>query len=186
MKQFTLLLILCGVLAGAQPPAPAPEPGMKKIIQIGILTRDVEASAKRWAAALGVTAGPMRTTRPGAEIKELFHGKPATGQARIINLKMEGGVGLELMEPVGPDTSWKEILDKKGEIVHHIAFRVEDVAGTVKHFERLGIGVAHQGLFDGLNGSYTYMDTDSSLGVIIELLHSDATAPKPPQGQPAR
>jgi len=150
---------------------------MKRVVQIAIVTRDVEASSKRWAAALGVAPSPIRTTKPGPEVKEVYRGKPPTGQARIVNFRLEG-VSLEIIEPVGPDTSWREVLDQKGETLHHIAFNVQDVAGTVKHFESLGIPVVHQGLYDGLNGSYTYLDSARSLGVIVELLSSNPR-PKP-------
>jgi Glyoxalase/Bleomycin resistance protein/Dioxygenase superfamily len=183
MKPCTIVAVLLGVvillgaIAAGQQAAPANDPGMRKVTQVAILTRDVQASARRWADVLGVAPGPMRLTRPGGEVKLLYHGKPSAGQARIINIRLEG-LTLELIEPVGADTSWKEILDQKGEIVHHIAFSIQDVPGTVKHFEDLGYPVAHQGLFDGLNGSYTYMDTAKSLGVTIELLHTDATAAK--------
>jgi len=36
-------------------------------------------------------------------------------------------VTLEVIQPVGSDTSWKQFLDTNGEGVQHIAFQVADL-----------------------------------------------------------
>ena len=119
----------------------------------------------------------IKITKPGPEVKELYRDKPSTGQARIAVIRL-GQVSLELREPVGPDTSWKEVLDQKGETEHHIAFGVQDVGKTVKRFESLGMPVVHHGRFDGDNGTYTYLDSARSLGVMVELLHYEGPPKK--------
>lgn len=177
MKKLAILLAVLGGTAGAQQPPADPDPGLKTLTQVCIVCRDVDACSKRWAAALGVAPPVIRTTKPGPEVKELYRGKPSTGQARIANIRL-GQVTLELLQPVGPDTSWKDVLDQKGESVHHIAFSVQDVDKTVKRFESLGMPVWHQGRFDGDNGTYTYMDGTHSLGVIVELLHTEGPPKK--------
>jgi methylmalonyl-CoA/ethylmalonyl-CoA epimerase len=177
MRKAAILLVVLGSTAITQQPPADPDPGLKTVTQVCIVCRDVEACSQRWAAVLGVPAPSIKITRPGPEVKELYRGKPSTGQARIANIRL-GQVTLELLQPVGPDTSWKDVLDQKGESIHHIAFAVQDVDKTVKRFEGLGMPVWHQGRFDGDNGTYTYMDSARSLGVIIELLHSEGPAKK--------
>lgn len=177
MKKLAILLAVLGGVAGAQQPLADPDPGLKTVTQVCIVCRDVDACSQRWAAALGVAPPSIKITKPGPEVKELYRGKPSTGQARIAVIRL-GQVSLELLQPVGPDTSWKEILDQKGETVHHIAFGVQDVDKTVKRFESLGMPVVHQGRFDGDNGTYTYVDSARSLGVIIELLHYEVPPKK--------
>jgi catechol 2,3-dioxygenase-like lactoylglutathione lyase family enzyme len=172
VKKLALALALLGSSISAQQPVGDPDPGLKTLTQICIVCRDLDACVKRWATALGVPVPTARITRPGPEVKELYRGKPSTGQARIANIRL-GQVTLELLQPVGPDTSWKDVLDEKGETVHHIAFAVQDVPKTVDRFQKLGMPVIHQGRFDGDNGTYTYLDSTKSLGVIVELLHSE-------------
>jgi catechol 2,3-dioxygenase-like lactoylglutathione lyase family enzyme len=176
MNKLAILLLLTGTLAGAlQSPTDAPDPGLKSIVQIAIVTRDVEATTKRWAAALGVPAPRITLTRPGHEVKVTYRDRPSEGQARIAFFRA-GQVGLEIMQPVGPDTSWMEFLNANGEGVQHIAFQVTDLDKSVKRFEDLGMPVVHRGRYDADNGSYLYLESKRALGVTLELLYSD---PKP-------
>jgi methylmalonyl-CoA/ethylmalonyl-CoA epimerase len=94
-----------------------------------------------------------------------------------------GQVSLELMEPVGPDTSWREFLETNGEGVQRIAFGIRDLDKTVKRSEGLGMPVVHRGRYDADNGTYIYLDSKRALGVTLELLHSD---PKKQKWLPAR
>ncbi len=69
----------------------------------------------------------------------------------------------------GPST-WKDFLDEKGEGVHHIAFMVKGTDQVVARLEKKGIGLIQQGHYTG--GMYSYMDSEASLGVILELLEN--------------
>lgn len=170
-KLSTLMLVVCAA-AAMQQPLTEPDPGMKTIVQVAIVCRDVDATSKRWAALLGVDPPAIHLTKPGKEVKEIYRGRSSQGQAKIAFVRF-GQLGLEIIEPVGPDTSWREFLDKNGEGVQHIAFRINDVDGTVKRLGGMGMPVLHQGRFDADNGSYTYMDSKALLGVTLELLHSE-------------
>ncbi len=148
------------------------DPGMKKIAQVAIVCKDIQACSKRWADVLGMPASPAQTTRPGHEVKVLYKGKPSEGQAKLVFFQT-GQTVVELIEPVGKDTSWKDGLDQNGESVHHLGFQVEDLDKTVASFEKAGYPVVHRGRYDKDNGDYVYVDTKAKLGVIVELLHSD-------------
>jgi methylmalonyl-CoA/ethylmalonyl-CoA epimerase len=169
MKKLTLLFALLPALAPPQESA-YHDPGMKAVVQVAIVCQDIETTAKHWAAALGVDPPQIRTTKPGREVKEQFRGKPSDGQAKLAFIKL-GQVTLELIQPVGSNTSWKEFLDKNGTGVQHVAFQVTDPEKTIK---ALGFPVLHQGRYDDDSGSYTYVDSRKNLGVTLELLHSDA------------
>jgi catechol 2,3-dioxygenase-like lactoylglutathione lyase family enzyme len=176
VRALSLFLL---VAVAASSPAPAQntpkDPGFEKIVQIAILTRDIQASAKRWAAVLGLPESPIVTTRPGQEVRVRFRGQPSGGQAKLAFFRT-GQVVLELIEPVGGGTSWKEHLDQYGEGVHHIAFQVSDLEGSVRRLETQGYPEIHRGRYDKDNGTYVYFDTMKQLGLVLELLHSD---PKP-------
>ena len=52
------------------------DPGLKKVVQVAIVVRDIEASSKLWAELLGMPVPEISTTRPGHEVKEIYRGKP--------------------------------------------------------------------------------------------------------------
>jgi methylmalonyl-CoA/ethylmalonyl-CoA epimerase len=166
-----VLLLFCPLLA-AQGTAAYHDPGLKKVVQVAIVVRDIEAASKHWAAILGMPVPEIRTTRPGHEVKEIYRGKPSEGRVKLTFFEL-GQVVIELLQPVGEGTSWKEFLDKKGEGVQHLGFQVVDPAKTQATLEKLGYPVAHQGRYDSDDGTYTYFDSLKDLGVLIETLHSD-------------
>ena len=102
----------------------------------------------------------------------MYRGRPTSGQATLAFIKL-GQATLELIEPVGGDTGWRQFLDERGEGVQHIAFQVTDLGRTVKGFEESGIPVLHRGRYDDDSGSYVYVDSAKALGATLELLHSD-------------
>lgn len=167
-----LLTLLFPLLAPAQVPV-AIDPGLKTVVQVAIVTRDIEASARRWAAVLGMEVPRITTTRPGQEVKVEYRGKASGGQAKLAFFKL-GQVVLELIEPVGPGTSWKQFLDEHGEGVQHLGFQVQDLNQAIANARKSGMPVHHRGRYDGDNGDYVYVDSGKALGVTLEFLHSDA------------
>lgn len=145
---------------------------MKTLVQVAIVTRDIEGSAKRWAAVLGMPVPSVTTTRPGHEVRVVYRGRPSSGQAKLAFFRL-GQVVLELIEPVGGDTSWKQFLDQHGEGVQHLGFQVENLDAAIARAGRAGMPVLHRGRYDRDNGDYVYIDSEKPLGVTIEFLHSD-------------
>jgi len=172
MRDLLLLLALLPVIAAAQSPA-YHDPGMKLITQVAIVCRDIDATSKRWAAVLGVDPPRITTTKPGHEVKVIVHGHPSDGRAKLAFIKLGPQVTLELIQPLGGDTSWQQFLDKNGEGVQHVAFQVADVEKSVAAFADAGMPVLHQGRYDDNSGSYTYIDSAKALGVTLELLHPE-------------
>jgi len=148
------------------------DPGLKKVVQVAIVVRDIEASSKLWAELLGMPVPEISTTRPGHEVKEIYRGKPSEGQVKLTFFNL-GQVVIELLQPISEGTSWKEFLDKKGEGVQHLGFQVEDPDKTSAELEKAGYPIIHQGRYDADDGTYIYHETLDALGVVVELLHSD-------------
>lgn len=148
------------------------DPGLKTVVQVAIVVRDIESASRKWAEVLGMPVPEIRTTRPGQEVKEIYRGEPSDGQVKLTFFNL-GQVVLELLEPVSEGTSWKEFLDEQGEGVQHLGFQVVDPVKTSAALENAGYPVFHQGRYDSDDGTYIYHDTMDDLGVIIELLHSD-------------
>lgn len=171
MLRTIAALILLPLLAPAQE-APGLDPGMKTIVQVAIVTRDIETSARRWAAVLGMPVPSITTTRPGEEVKVVYRGRPSSGRAKLAFFRL-GQVVLELIEPLGPGTSWRQFLDEHGEGVQHLGFQVENLDEAIARAAGMGMPVLHRGRYDRDNGDYVYIDSGKTLGVTIEFLHPD-------------
>lgn len=144
--------------------------GTDLVCQVGLVVNDIEKSAARYRQLLDLPE-PNWVQTPGYEITETtFMGEPSEATAKLAFFNF-GQVQIELIEPDSKPSVWRNILDEQGDSVHHIAFQV-DTARAVEHFAKHGIAIAQQGLYGDRSGIYTYMDSASKLGVIIEFLES--------------
>ncbi|HEX4055451.1 MAG TPA: VOC family protein [Tepidisphaeraceae bacterium] len=148
------------------------DPGFKTIIQVAIVCRDIDATGKRWAALLGVDPPKSFATGPGMASDMVYRGKPSDARCKLAFIEA-GACQLELIQPLGPGSSWQEALDECGESIHHIAFKVKNLDGSIRTCQELGMPVLHQGRFGSKDGSYVYIDSKSQLGAVVELLHWD-------------
>ncbi|MEX2727229.1 MAG: VOC family protein [Candidatus Sigynarchaeum springense] len=141
--------------------------GTKEITQICIVVKDIEKTAAAYADFFGVKKPSISTTGPRDETHAEFKGAPTDARAKLAFFRFKN-IALELIEPIGGPSTWKEWLDTHGEGVHHIAFKVKDTKGKVNALAGKGVSVAQHGEFRG--GQYTYLDATGTLKVILELL----------------
>ena len=144
--------------------------GLKTIVQVAVVCRDIEVTARRWAGFLGVEMPKISTTDSGNECGMVYLGKPSDARCKLAFFDT-GTCAVELIQPLGAGSSWQDVLDKNGESVHHIAFRVADLKGTLRGCEEQGMPLIHQGHWGGGNGTYAYVDSRKQLGVMIEFLN---------------
>ena len=151
------------------------DPGLRKMVQVAIVVKDIEASSRGWAELLGMPMPEIRTTRPGNEVDVIYRGQPSNGQVKLSFFSLNDGMVIELLEPITEGTAWKEYLDEHGEGVQHVGFQFVDKEKAMEQFEKDGYPIIHQGRYDSDNGTYIYYDTEDALGVTVELLHSDVS-----------
>lgn len=137
------------------------------VAQIAIVVHDIEEACKRWAQILGQPVPNVIVTQPGNEVNMTYRGQPSNAQAKLAFFNL-GQVQLELIEPVGEPSTWKEALDRNGESVHHIAFWTEDMQASAEFLKQHGIPLVQRG--DMGEGQYAYFDAQQQLGLQIELL----------------
>lgn len=138
----------------------------RALAQVAIVVKDIEAAKQRWAAVLGVEPPNTIVTQPGDEVRMSFRGAPSNAQTKLAFFDL-GGVQLELIEPMGGQSTWQEGLER-GEGVHHLAFWVEDLPGVTAALGAHGVTQIQRG--DMGEGQYAYYDADKPLGVTVELL----------------
>ncbi|MEK7474329.1 MAG: VOC family protein [Candidatus Coatesbacteria bacterium] len=140
-----------------------------RMVQVGIIVRNAEESAKKYAAIFGLPVPKVSLTDAADKSHIQYRGGPTTAQAKLAFLNMES-LQLELIEPVGGPSTWREFLDKKGEGVHHIAFVVPDTEVEEKTLGEHGIKLVQKGDYTG--GRYAYFESEPQLAVALELLQN--------------
>ena len=83
-----------------------------------------------------------------------------------------GEVLIELLQPTEPGAGRiGQFLEQKGEGIHHIAFRVDDIQETLKVLKKMNIPLRDQEPRDGGNGSrIAFIDPRASQNVLTELV----------------
>jgi len=143
--------------------------GTNIITQIGLVVRNIEKTAKAYADVFGMEVPNVIITDTEDKAHTKFNGKPTEARAKLAFFNM-GSLSLELIEPLGGPSTWKEFLDTHGEGVHHIAFQVKGMDWVIQYLDGKGINSIQRGDFTG--GRYAYVDGAEKLGVILELLES--------------
>ncbi len=84
-----------------------------------------------------------------------------------------GGVHLELLEPTSPESPIARFLADRGEGIHHLAFRTDDIAGQLALAADAGVRLINQKPLDGAAGKLVaFLHPKSMHGVLTELCAS--------------
>jgi catechol 2,3-dioxygenase-like lactoylglutathione lyase family enzyme len=137
------------------------------LCQIGLVVKDADRIAAKLSKVTGVKASEPTVTDDFEKARTQFRGSPSPAKARLIFFDM-GQVAIEIIEPIGGPSTWREFLDRHGDGVHHIAFTVNSADQGASGLAAGGIPVVQSGVFEG--GKYVYLEGEKELGVILELL----------------
>ena len=128
--------------------------------------------ARLAAEMLGIPVPELKSTPPVEIAKPRYNGELAVLGCRQINMRW-GGIGIEFIEPDENPSTWRDFLERRGPGIHHIGFRVSDMAAKNEEFHAEGYPTIQEGSFHG--GCYAYNNTEPDLGILIELLQFDKT-----------
>jgi methylmalonyl-CoA/ethylmalonyl-CoA epimerase len=144
--------------------------GTTTITQVGIIVQDIEAKARAWSEILGLPMPEIIITDSFELARTEYQGQPTTARARLAFFHM-GQVDVELIEPIGEPSTWKDQLDQHGTSLHHIAFQIKGMPEKIAYLDAKGVPLVQRGEYTG--GRYAYMDGTAQLGTILELLEND-------------
>lgn len=144
--------------------------GTNVVTQIGIVVKDIDKTIDAYCRILGLPRPGIMLTDPVAG-HDTYHGERTQAQAKLAFFNM-GQVQIELIEPIrgSGKNVWQDVLDEKGEGVHHIAFNIQGTDQVTGYLAGHDIPVLQQGHYTG--GMYTYVDSAPALGVMLELLEN--------------
>jgi methylmalonyl-CoA/ethylmalonyl-CoA epimerase len=81
-----------------------------------------------------------------------------------------GGVHLELLEPTAPDSPVAKFITERGEGIHHVAFRTDDIVGQLRQAADAGVRLIHEQPFAGAAGKQVaFLHPKSTRGVLTEF-----------------
>jgi methylmalonyl-CoA epimerase len=126
---------------------------MIKLDHIGIAVRSLDAA--KIYQALGLSVEHTETVER-QQVKTAF--LPA------------GDANLELLEPTSPDSPIAKFIEKRGEGVHHICLRVDNIEEHLERLKREGYRLINEAPVPGAHGCrVAFLHPSAGNGVLIEL-----------------
>ena len=105
----------------------------------------------------------------------LVHRETIAEQGVEAALLEAGHSHVELLAPLGDDTPVGRFLAKRGPGLHHVAYRVDDVAAALDELRAAGVRVIDEQPRTGIRGSRAaFLDPAASGGVLTELVQPAA------------
>jgi hypothetical protein len=111
-----------------------------KVRHFAVVVKDAEKAGKAFAEAFGV---PVPTVRliPNSSVvfdKDYCKCDPAA-TIKNASLKVGDNFQFDLVEPTGGSSTWREVLDKRGEYaIHHVSMTVPDVKQAIGEAQKRG------------------------------------------------
>ena len=121
------------------------------IDHVGIAVFSINESRRTWEGLTGSAAGPV--------LDLTHHG---------VRVAFVGGV--ELVEPLAPDTPVGRFLSTRGSGLHHVAFKVGDVAAELARLKKQGFRLIDREPRRGAHGWVAFVHPGSANGVLVELV----------------
>jgi methylmalonyl-CoA/ethylmalonyl-CoA epimerase len=125
------------------------------IEHIGIAVKDLQTAIPYYEEVLGLKC---------YNIEEVVEQKVKTAFFKV------GQTKLELLEPTSEESAVAKFIEKKGEGVHHIAFRVEHVDEALAECESKGVQLIDKAPRKGAEGlTIAFLHPKSTAGVLTEF-----------------
>jgi methylmalonyl-CoA/ethylmalonyl-CoA epimerase len=108
----------------------------------------------------------------------LVHRETVESQGVDAVLLDVGESHVELLAPLGEDTPVGRFLAKRGPGLHHVAYRVDDVAATLDALRSAGLRLLDEAPRSGIRGSrVAFLHPSASGGVLTEIVQPAVVTP---------
>jgi catechol 2,3-dioxygenase-like lactoylglutathione lyase family enzyme len=135
------------------------------VYQLGYVVRDIEKACRYYEAVFGT--GPFSDVIDVDMNGAMLRGKPVDTAIKVAFVQ-SGDVQIELIEPVRGENPYTEFLEARGEGIHHLAYKVDDMEAVKSVFtEKVGEPVFYRDM--GVM-EFAYFDTSEVGGLMIEFL----------------
>lgn len=128
---------------------------MEKIEHIGIAVKDLKAANKTYETLLGKPPYKQEAVKSEGVITSFFE----AGDSKI-----------ELLAATTPESPIAKFINKRGEGIHHIAFKVSDIRSEMTRLQAEGFTLLNEQPKAGAdNKLVAFLHPKSSHGVLVEL-----------------
>jgi methylmalonyl-CoA/ethylmalonyl-CoA epimerase len=126
-----------------------------KIDHLGIAVNSIDDGKGFWMKALGLE----------------FEGSETVEEQKVTTAFFPVGESeVELLESTAPDGPVAKFLAKKGEGIHHIAFRVENIEAALEELKEKGVRLIDEKPRKGAGGKrIAFLHPKATNGVLVEL-----------------
>ena len=127
-----------------------------QIDHVGIAVADLEAAVERYRATLGLEPAHRERMEDQGVEEVLFE---------------VGASFVQLLGALGPDTPVGRFLERRGEGVHHIGYRVDSVAEALEQLRAEGVRLIDETPRRGSRGTtIAFVHPKDMGGVLVELV----------------
>jgi methylmalonyl-CoA/ethylmalonyl-CoA epimerase len=132
------------------------------IDHVGIAVADLDAAVEEYRAALGV---------------EPVHREVVSDQGVEEVLFRAGNSYIQLLGALGPETPVGKFLENRGEGIHHVGYRVANVASVLEMLRASGVPLVDQAPRPGSRGTtVAFVHPRGFRGVLVELVQERRSA----------
>lgn len=130
-----------------------------KIDHLGIAVKSIDAGKNFWTDVLGLEFEGTETV----EAQKVTTAFLPVGESEV-----------ELLESTAPDGPVAKYIEKKGEGVQHVAFRVENIEEALQELKDKGIRLIDETPRMGAGGAkIAFLHPKATAGVLVELCQRD-------------
>ncbi|MGH2925106.1 MAG: methylmalonyl-CoA epimerase [Solirubrobacterales bacterium] len=128
----------------------------QSIDHVGVAVLDLDRAADRYGTAFGMS---------------LVHRETVESQGVEAALLEIGDGHIELLRPLSPQTVVGRFIERRGEGLHHVAYRVEDIDATLASLKEAGVELIDTTARVGIRRSrVAFLHPKAAAGVLTELV----------------
>lgn len=143
------------------------------IDHVGIVVRSIEEALPRYRSLFGLLPAAPVIAFASQGVRLCFLDSGPTPSAR-----------LELVEPVDPGSGVARFLAQRGEGLHHLCFRSDDLATDLASLEAHGAELIDRSPRPGAHGSVAFIHPRTLSGILWELIQKEDEGVAAPQSNP--
>ena len=130
-----------------------------QVDHIALAVSDLEAAIRLYSAVWGLPLAHREMVEEQGVEEAMF----AIGESYI-----------QLLAPLDADTTVGRYIQKKGEGLHHIAYRVDDIVGELERLKAAGVSLIDETPRRGSrNTRIAFVHPKGNRGVLVELVELD-------------
>lgn len=143
----------------------------KHFNQVAFVVDDVEAAAHAWVRTTGI--GPFVVLRHIRLEEFSYRGQPGGGLDFSVALAQSGGMQIELIQQhCNSPSAYRDTIAAGKTGFHHLAIYCDDYDAAYRHYQQQGFAASADGRFGEMR--FSYIDTSSAIGCMIELVEENA------------